>query len=185
MKNFVNGKTLFLLASTEDYQNILVFDSLIAKRSVFIPIKMPFSEEDVTSSQNIAKNINKSLSVYVPRYFCINAKSGESEKKKAQDFLTWIQTSDLAQKYVIPKFGYTPYDLKNTEVLDNPLSRSLVEYISEGKILPCAFMGAPEKWGEEGIGKYLIEQYFTKAVWDYQDYEKIADYGVEKWKELK
>lgn len=185
MKNFVNGKTLFLLASTEDYQNILVFDSLIAKRSVFIPIKMPFSEEDVTSSQSISKNINKSLSAYVPRYFCINAKSGENEKKKAQDFLTWIQTSDLAQKYVIPKFGYTPYDLKNTEVLDNPLSRSLVGYISEGKILPCAFMGAPEKWGGDGIGKYLIEQYFTKAVWDYQDYEKIADYGVEKWKELK
>ena len=185
MKNFVNGKALFLLANTEDYENLSIFNSSVAKRCVFIPIKIPFSKEDITSSQDIAKNMNKSLTAYVPRYYCVNAKSGESEKKKAQDFLTWVRTSDLAQKYTVPKFGFTPYDIKETSVLDNPLSRSLVGYISEGKILPGAFLGMPEKWGNDGLGKYLIEQYLTKSEWNYQDYEKISDYAVEKWKELK
>lgn len=184
LKNFVNGKTLFLLASTEDYESLSVFNSLVAKRSVFIPIKMPFLEEEITSSQDLAKNINKSITAYVPKYYCINAKSGEAEKQKAQDFLTWVRTSELAQKYVIPKFGFTPYDIKDSSVVDNPLSRSLLEYISEGKIIPGAFLGAPEKWCNDGMGRYLIERYFTKSSWSYDDYEAIGNYGVEKWKEL-
>lgn len=184
LKNFVNGKALFLLASTEDYESLSVFNSLVAKRSVFIPIKMPFSQDEITSSQDIAKNINKSITAYVPRYYCINAQSGETEKQKAQDFLTWIRTSELAQKYVIPKFGFTPYDIKDSSVVDNPLSRSLLEYISEGKIISGAFLGAPEKWCNDGMGRYLIERYFTKSSWNYDDYESIADYGIEKWKEL-
>lgn len=184
LKNFVNGKTLFLLASTEDYESLSVFNSLVAKRSVFIPIKMPFLEEEITSSQDLAKNINKSITAYVPRYYCINAKSGEAEKQKAQDFLTWVRTSELAQKYVIPKFGFTPYDIKDSSVVDNPLSRSLLEYISEGKIIPGAFLGAPEKWCNDGMGRYLIERYFTKSSWSYDDYEAIGNYGIEKWKEL-
>ena len=184
LKNFVNGKTLFLLATTEDYESLSVFNSLVAKRSVFIPIKMPFLEEEITSSQDLAKNINKSITAYVPRYYCINAKSGEAEKQKAQDFLTWVRTSELAQKYVIPKFGFTPYDIKDSSVVDNPLSRSLLEYISEGKIIPGAFLGAPEKWCNDGMGRYLIERYFTKSSWSYDDYEAIGNYGIEKWKEL-
>ncbi len=185
MKNFVNGKSLFLLASTTDYDNLSMFNSLIAKRCVFIPIKMPFSEEDIKSSETIAKNINKSITVYVPRYYCINAKSSEKEKKAAQDFLTWIKTSSLAEKYVIPEFGFTPYDIKESSVIDNPLARSMIEYISQGRTLPGAFQGAPDSWCNDTMGKYLIEQFFTKAAWDFEDYQKIADYGVKKWKELK
>lgn len=185
MKNFVNGKALFLVAGTQDYENLSIFNSQVAKRCVFIPIKMPFLEEEITSTKELSKNINKSITAYVPKYYCINAKSGGSEKAKAQDFLTWVKTSELAQKYVIPKFGFTPYDLKESDIVDNPLSRSLLNYISEDRIISGAFLGAPERWCTDGLGKYLIEQYFTKSSWDYSDYEKISDYAVEKWKELK
>ncbi len=185
MKNFVNGKSLFLLASTTDYDDLSMFNSLIAKRCVFVPIKMPFADDDIKSSDDIAKNINKSITVYVPRYYCINAKSSDTEKKKAQDFLTWVKTSDLAQKYVIPEFGFTPYDIKESSVIDNPLARSMIDYVSEGRILPGAFQGAPNSWCNDTMGKYIVEQFFTKANWSYEDYQKIADYGVKKWKELK
>ena len=184
MKNFVNGKSVFLLASTKDYDNLSIFDSLIAKRCIFMPIKMPFEKENVTSSPDISKNIHRSIPIYCPKYYCINAKSPETEKKSAQDFLTWLQTSDLAKKYIISEFGFTPYNTKEPSVIDNPFSRSMLEYISENHTLPGVFQGVPETWCENIMGKYLVEQFLSKANWGQSDYEKIAEHGIAKWKEL-
>ena len=120
----------------------------------------------------------------VPRYYCINGSSSDEEKKAAQDFLVWLKTSDLAQKYVVSEFGYVPYDIEDGSVLDNPLDRSLIEYVKENKFLPPVFMGAPESWCEEVMGKYIINTLFTKPVWSLEDYESLVDYGLGKWKEL-
>lgn len=184
MKNFVNGKSLFLLASTQDYKNLATFNSLVAKRCVFIPIKMDFDSDDIISSTDIAKNMYRSIPVYAPKYYCINAKSSDKEKKAAQDFLTWVQTSDLAQKYIISEFGFTPYDIKESSVIDNPLSRSMIEYLNEGNTLPDVTSGMPDGWCENVFGKNIIDQYLTKISWSKNDYKKISDYGVYKWKEL-
>lgn len=185
MKNFINGKSVFLLASTQDYNSLATFNSLIAKRCVFIPIKMPIDESEITSSPEIAKNLNRGLAVYAPKYYCINAKSSDKVKKYAQDFLTWTQTSDLAKKYIISEFGFTPYNTSDSSLIDNPLSRSMLEYVSENRVLPTVYPGAPSTWCTEVFGKYLMEQYLTKISWIYQDYEAIAKYGIDKWKELK
>ncbi len=183
MKNFVNGKALFMLASTEDYNNLSVFDLSVAKRCVFIPIKMPISRENVSSSEAVAKNLNKSITVYVPNYYCINANSSAEAKKAAQDFLTWVQTSEIAKKYEISEFEFTPFDTKEGDAIDNAFSRSLIEYIAEGRILPPVYQGAPGGWCELS-GKYIVEQFFTKASWSYEDLEKISSYLMLKWKEL-
>lgn len=183
MKNFVNGKALFMIASTEDYNSLSVFDSSVAKRSVFIPIKMPILRENVSSSAAVAKNLNKSITAYVPNYYCINANSSAEAKKAAQDFLTWVQTSELAKKYIISEFELTPYDTKEADAIDNAFSRSLIEYMAEGRVLPPVCQGAPNGWCDLA-GRYIIEQYFTKASWSYEDMEKIAGYLMLKWKEL-
>lgn len=183
MKNFVNGKALFLLGSTEDYNNLSMFDLSVAKRSVFIPIKMPIMKESISSSPEIAKNLNKSITAYVPNYYCINANSSSEEKKAAQDFLTWVQTSEVAKKYIISEFEFTPYDAKETGTIDNAFSRSLIEYMAEGRILPPVFQGTPNGWNNM-VGQYMIEQFFTKSDWSYEDHEKIAGYLILKWKEL-
>ena len=149
-----------------------------------MPIKMDFDPDDITSSEDIAKNMYRSIPIYVPKYYCINAKSNDKEKKATQDFLTWIQTSDLAQKYIISEFGFTPYNIKETSVIDNPLSRSMIEYLKEGNTLPDVAAGMPDGWCEKVIGKNLIEQYLTKIVWSQNDYKKISDYMVYKWKEM-
>lgn len=184
MKNFVGGKALFLIASTEDYNNLSVFDLSVAKRSVFIPIKMPILKEDVSSSESIAKNINKSITAYVPNYYCINANSSPKEKKAAQDFLTWVQTSDVAKRYIISEFELTPYDSKEGGAIDNAFSRSLIEYMTEGRILPPVFEGTPNNWNNSS-SQYIIEQFFTKGIWSYEDHEKIAGQLMLKWKELR
>lgn len=186
IKNFVNGKSLFLLASTKDYENISIFNSLISKRCVFIPVKMPITEFDIAlSGNNISKNINKSLTVFAPRYYCINAKSSDKEKKAAQDFLVWLKTSELAEKYIIPEFGYVPYDIKDGSVVDNPLERSMIDYISENKTIPGIFLGTPNSWCNDVMGKYIVNNLFNKSFWTLDDYEELANYGIEKWKELR
>lgn len=186
IKNFVNGKSLFLLASTKDYENISIFDSLVSKRCVFVPVKVPITELDVALSGNqIGKNVNKSLTVFSPRYYCINAKSSDKEKKAAQDFLVWLKTSELAEKYIIPEFGYVPYDIKDGSVVDNPLERSMIDYVSENKTIPGVFLGAPNSWCNETMGKYIVTNLFNKSFWTLDDYEQLANYGIEKWKELK
>lgn len=185
IKNFINGKSVFLLASTQDYKSLSTFNSLVAKRCIFIPIKIPLNEQEIVSSQDISKNLQSSISIYSPKYYCINAKSSDKEKKAAQDFLTWVQTSELAKKYIVPKFGFTPYDMISSESVDNPLSRSMLEYVKEGHVLPCAYLGAPEAWCEENLGKYLLDEYLSKINWGQEDYNKIAEYAVNKWKELK
>lgn len=185
MKNFINGKSVFLLASTQDYKTLSTFNSLVAKRCIFIPIKIPLSEQDIISSQDISKNMQSSIPIYSPKYYCINAKSSDKEKKAAQDFLTWIQTSELAKKHIVSKFGFTPYDMTSNESIDNPLSRSMLEYIKENHILPCAYLGAPQSWCEENLGKYLLDGYLSKINWSQNDYNDIAEYAINKWKELK
>ena len=185
MKNFINGKSVFLLASTQDYKTLSTFNSLVAKRCIFIPIKIPLSEQDIISSQDISKNMQSSIPIYSPKYYCINAKSSDKEKKAAQDFLTWIQTSELAKKHIVSKFGFTPYDMTSNESIDNPLSRSMLEYIKENHVLPCAYLGAPQSWCEENLGKYLLDGYLSKINWSQNDYNGIAEYAINKWKELK
>ena len=185
MKNFINGKSLFLLANSNDYKNISVFNSLIAKRCTFIPIKIPFNEniEGTNTATDISKKINRGLTVYAPRYYCINAKASDEERKKAQGFLTWIQTSDLAQKYVISDFSFAPYNVEDISVVDNPLSRAVLEYIQDKKMLSAVYQGAPNSWCEN-IGRYLTERYLVKSDWSHETYQEIADYGVDKWKEF-
>lgn len=183
MKNFVNGKALFLLASTEDYNNLSMFDLSVAKRSVFIPIKMPILAENVSSSDYIARNLNRSITTYVPNYFCINANSAGKEKRAAQEFLAWFQTSEIAKKYIVSEFELTPYDAKESGIIDNAFSRSLIEYMAEGRVLPPVYQGTPGGWCDL-VGKYFIEQFYTKASWSYEDREKIAAYLMMKWKEI-
>ena len=183
LKNFVNGKSLFLLASTEDYKNLSTFNSLVAKRCVFIPIKMPIDAVEFRTSNSIVKNVNRGITAYSPRYYCMNAKSNERQRAAAQKFLTWLSTSDLATKYVVSEFGYAPYNIEDISVVDNPLSRSVLNYISENKVLSGVFKGAPEGWDTDMLGKYLIEQYFSKAAWSENDYKNIVNYAIDTWRE--
>lgn len=186
IKNFVAGKSVFLVGSTNDYDNMSIFDYLVAKRCVFIPMKSPVTETDVSlTGHEFNNDLHKSLTVTVPNYYCINSKSSEIEKKAAQDFLVWLRTSDLAAKYVISEFRYVPYDLEDGTILDNPLEKSMIEYIKEGNFIPGVFMGAPTGWCNDIMGKYIVENLFVKTPWTLEDYEELADYGVAKWKELK
>ena len=184
IKNFVSGKSLFFIDGLSSYDTILGLNQALARRLSFIPIKLPITSQDISSSIT-QKKFNLSIPVYAPRYYAINAKTSEKEQQLAQDFLVWLETSELAEKYVMQEFGYIPYYIKESSAIDNTISRSIIEYLSSEKILSQPCDGAPDKWCDDTVAKHIIEQYFTKQIWSYSDYEEIANYAIKKWKEMK
>ena len=66
----------------------------------FLPIKLDVTDEDLTSGIT-AEQMNTSIPVFVPSYYCINAKCSDEEKEAAEKFLVWLNTSETGMKYVI------------------------------------------------------------------------------------
>lgn len=184
IKNFAKGQTLFLPAKNTDYETLATYNSTLARRVVFIPIKIPISEGDLFASNMNTKRFNSSISIYCTRYFCINADSTDKEKKLAQDFLTWYETSEIAEKYKIENFRYVPWSIKNATVIDNPISRSMIEYLSGGNFFPNIVDGAPEGFLQKSL-ETLRTQYLTKTAWNFADYEKISELMINIWKNFK
>ena len=122
----------------------------------------------------------------VPFYYLINDKASDEEKEHAQDFLVWLNTTEAGQKFVTEDMAFIPYNADPaTTTIDNSLGASIVEYMNSDGVIPCTNIGAPNTWCTDIMGQMMMEKYMTKEVWTEQDYEDIADYGIEQWKELK
>ncbi len=183
IKNFVSNKSLFLLALNSSYDAIATFNLSMANRCSFIPIKVPIMEQDIKNENITDKKINSSITVYAPSHYVINAKASEREQALAQDFFVWMLTSDLAYKYVVQEFKYIPYDTKESNsTVDNAFSKSMIEYLSSGNVIPAVYYGTPSGWSETNLAKNIIDQYLPKSIWSYNDYQKISDYAIKAWK---
>jgi raffinose/stachyose/melibiose transport system substrate-binding protein len=184
IKNFASGKSLMMLATNTMYDKIALYNSSMANRSIFIPIKTPILEQDITAKNITDKKINSSITVFVPSHYVINAKASEQEQIEAQKFLVWLCKSELAYKYVAQEFRYIPFDTTEPDsTIDNSLSKSMIDYFSAAHVLPGAFRGTPKGWIEDKFAKYIVDNYLSLSEWSYNDYQKIADYGIKSWKE--
>ena len=183
IKNFVSSKSLFLLALNSSYDTIATFNLSMANRCSFIPIKVPIMEQDIKNKNITDKKINSSITIYAPSHYVINAKASEREQTLAQDFLVWMLTSDLAYKYIVQEFKYIPYDTtESNSTVDNAFSKSMIEYLSSGHVIPAVYYGTPSEWSDTNLAKNIIDQYLPKSIWSYNDYQKISDYAIKAWK---
>ncbi|MDR1627608.1 MAG: extracellular solute-binding protein [Oscillospiraceae bacterium] len=183
IKNFVSSKSLFLLALNSSYDAIAAFNLSMANRSCFIPIKIPISEQDIKNKNLTDKKINSSITIYAPSHYVINAKASEREQTLAQNFFVWMLTSNLAYKYIVQEFKYIPYSAtESNSTVDNAFSKSMIEYLSFGHVIPAVYYGTPSGWSETHLAKNIISQYLPKSIWSYNDYQKISDYAIKAWK---
>lgn len=183
---FAESKALFLKQGNWVYTNIKKANSDIVKTLDFIPVKLPLTDRDVTSSVGSAKKLNSSISVYVPNYYAINAKATDEEKKLAMDFLVWLNTSESGQKFVVEDMAFVPYNADHQNIsTDNSLSNSIIRYMKSGDIISNPYGGAPVGWSGDVLGLEIMEKYLTKESWTDADHSAIADYGISKWKEMK
>ncbi|MDR0723232.1 MAG: ABC transporter substrate-binding protein, partial [Treponema sp.] len=157
---FAEGKALLLKQGNWAYNNILTVNQDVAERLYFLPIKMPFTSSDITAQGLTIEKMERSIPVFVPNYYTVNALCAEEEKQKAYDFLVWMNTSPEGQRFIIEEMAFIPYNADaSVTTVPNSLGNSILEYMKTGDILGDRWHGAPGPWAGDGLGTLLMEQY--------------------------
>ncbi|MDR0473847.1 MAG: extracellular solute-binding protein [Treponema sp.] len=184
---FVESKAVFFKQGNWAYGNIAGINPAMAARLEFLPVKMPFKNADIVRTDGMTpEKLNRSIPVFVPNYYAVNALASDTEKKLAYDFLVWLNTSPAGQKFLVDDFAFIPYNADPaTTTVPNSLGNSIISYMKTGDIIAAPYQGAPAPWSGDVVGLKLMEDYMTKAVWTQADYEAIADYAVNEWIKLK
>ena len=181
VKNFSDGKSIFICQGNWSYNDIEKNNPELSDRLNIIPIKLPLNDYDIHLNDISVESFNKSIPVYVSMYYGINAKTSDKEKKLAQDFLVWLNTSDLGKKYIINEFKYIPYDCDNNFESSYLINNSILEYRKAGNTLSGAYMGSPYCSKNSFLGTKIKNEYLTKKFWSSKDYEYIANLAIEQW----
>lgn len=182
IKTFSEGKSFFINQGNWIYSDIENLNPSLAGRLIIIPIKLPLSEDDIHLQDISVEKINCSIPVYVSKYYGINAKVSYKEKKLAQDFLVWLNTSETGKKYINDEFKFIPYNCDKTSVSNYSLNKSILEYIKDGNFLSGSYIGSPFCTKTSSLGEKIKNEYLTKGKWDKNDYDDIAKYSIEEWK---
>ncbi|MDR3342128.1 MAG: ABC transporter substrate-binding protein [Treponema sp.] len=183
---FAEGKGIFLKQGNWAYNNIANVNQEMAERLTFLPIKMPFTQGDITVPGLTVEKMARSIPVFVPNYYAVNALSSAAEKKAAYDFLVWMNTSPSGQHFIVDEMAFIPYNADPaTTTVPNSLGNSIIDYMNAGDMLNGSWLGCPPPWAQDTVGQLIMEQYLTKLVWTEADYTDIADYAVEQLIKLK
>lgn len=176
-------KALFIKNGNWIYSSVANISEETAKNLFMLPVKVSLEDEDITVDGLAADQMNRSVPEFVSQYYVINAKATDEERREAEDFVYWLNTSEVGMDYIINKFAFVPFNADENTELDNPLSNDLIEYKVNGNILANPFDAAPASWGLECYGKYIMEDLFTNAEkWSEKEKEEIADQCIAYWK---
>lgn len=179
---FADSKAIFFKNGNWAYTNIEKANPDIVDTLTFLPVKMPFTQDDITADGLTVEHMLSSIPVFVSNYYCINEKVSDEEKELAQEFLVWLNTTEAGQKFVIEDMAFIPYNADPaTTSAGYSLGDSIINYINEGQTLTNAYAGAPAGWSGDTFGQYLMENYVNTAEWPKDAYEDIADYAINSW----
>jgi len=182
---FASGKAIFIKQGNWAYENIKKANEDIADNLTFLPVKMPFTQDDIKVEGLTVDHMLKSIPVFVPNYYCINDKVSDEEKELAQEFLVWLNTSEEGQRFVIEEMAFIPYNADPaTTSAGYSLGDSIISYIAEDKTLTNAYAGAPVGWATDTFGLHMMENYVNTAEWADTAYEDIANFVISSWAEM-
>lgn len=80
-----------------------------------LPMKLNFSDDDIHVDGLTVDQMNRSVPEFVSQYYIVNKKATEQEKKDAEDFLLWLNTSETGLDYIVNKFAFVPFMLTRTQ----------------------------------------------------------------------
>ena len=155
-------KAIFMKNGNWIYSNVQKISEETAKNLIMLPVKVSFNESDVTADGMTPEKMNRSIPEFVSQYYVINAKATEEERRDAEDFVYWLNTSEKGLDFIVNDFAFVPFNADADTQLDNPLSNDLIEYKLADDLLANPFDAAPASWGLESYGKYVMEDLFTQ-----------------------
>ncbi len=182
IKNFAEGKAVFLVQSSRAYARLRAASTELSERLAILPVKMRFNEEAVLTGMS-ADQLNNSIPIYVPGYFVINAQASERERRLAAEFLVWLNTSDTGRKFLAEEIALVSATAQSASDCDTSLGSSVCSYIESGMTLPYVMNGCPDLWAENDLGTYLMKNYLSQKKWRDDTYEDIANFCVSSWAE--
>lgn len=81
---------------------------------------------------------NDKLAVGVGNNWAINGTKDDAEIQAASDFINWLVSSEIGQRYIVEEFGFVPA-MTNIEADDlDPLSQAVFEASNSGETIPWA-----------------------------------------------
>lgn len=182
IEKFSGSKALFMKNGNWVYNDIKTQNPEMAERLYFLPVKMPFEQEDITVEGYTVKQMNSTIPVFVPMYYAVNNNTSLAHQQAAQDFLVWLNTSETGMRYITEDCAFIPYNIDAKTTTGNySLATSIIDYFKLGDTLSDPYHGTPNSWSSNIVGKKLYESYMTKEVWTEQDYEDIANYAIKQW----
>lgn len=183
VQTFAEGKAVFIKNGNWIYSNVAKISEDVAENLMMLPMKLNFDDSDITVEGLDIEQMNRSIPEFVSQYYVINAKTTEQERKDAEDFVLWLNTSETGTDFIINRFAFVPFNADENTKLDNPLSNELINYKLKGNLLANPFDAAPAAWGTEMYGKYLMEQLFINPEdWSEETLRDIAQECIDYWK---
>jgi len=120
VSDFSNGQVAMILG-TNGYQ--LMIDEVNPDLNIGM-MPMPINDD---------AQFNDNIYVSASTYWCVNKNS--ASKEAAKEFLDWLVTSEIGQRYITEDFGFIP-GLKSIEINEyavGPLGMDTLMYIKAGK----------------------------------------------------
>jgi raffinose/stachyose/melibiose transport system substrate-binding protein len=121
------------------------------------------------------------LCIGTENYLAINSKASAEQKKMADEFLTWLFTSETGKDYVTNELGFiVPFDsFESDEIPSDPLAREIYRYLSDEnkKNIPWSFTVIPSLEFKNSLGSDLLGYAQGNVSW-----EKLEANTVSEWK---
>lgn len=130
----------------------------------------------------VAGEEKQGLCVGTENYFAINAQASEEKQKMAEDFLTWLYTSESGKDFVTNKLNFiAPYDtFESDETPSDPLGKEVYQWMNrEGvETVPWIFSIFPSQNFKTDFGAALLQYAQGTKKWD-----DVVSLFINRWKE--
>lgn len=181
---FANGEAVFMKQGNWCYTNITNANAEIGETLTFLPIKLDVTQDDITADGLTVEHLNSSIPVFVPMYYCLNAKSSDEERAAAEAFLTWLNTTEEGLKFVVEDMAFIPYNADPAVTSAGySLGDDILGYVQKGQTITDAYAGLPSGWATNVFGLQMLENYVNTAEWPDSAYSDIADFIINSWSE--
>ncbi len=182
VQTFAEGKSLFIKNGNWIFSNVESIDAERAAHLTMLPMKTNLEDNDIAAEGVTVEKINRSIPEFVSQYYIINAKAAAEERKAAEEFLLWLNTSDTGMDFITNEFAFVPFNADSSVELENPLGNALIWYMQNDLVLGNDFDAFPESWGLNTIGAFIQEKLFTDAnAWSEDAIREGVKSAVDSW----
>ena len=109
---FTRGNALFYPGGTFDTADFEKSAEGFSNNLDIIPMKLPLSEEDITSSGMTAEKLQSSIVIKSRYYLAINPKAEENLSSAAMDFINWLYSDEAGKTAYSSAFGAVPFNFE-------------------------------------------------------------------------